>query len=80
MSQPRFVVRSVTGYTAKGVGGTAKPTTSYTVLDTFYNYRVVRNFPVTSHSRSDFVRRSLANEAAAQLNAEYDGITYERAT
>ena len=75
---PRYVVRSITGYTCRpgrDTGGNARETTDVWVADTWYGYAVVRLWSATPslgvHPRLAG-RLAQAESMCARLNAEHD--------
>jgi hypothetical protein len=81
----RFVVRTVTGYTINPAsssaagGGRHRPTSSFSVLDSAYCYRIIREFNTGSDSwGGEKANARRARELCNRLNA-WDRETKEAA-
>jgi hypothetical protein len=68
MSEGRYVVRSVSGYSGRA-SSAATLQTDYYVMDSLYCYRVVGTFPAATSGRPAAIYRKARAEAlAASLN------------
>jgi hypothetical protein len=69
MRRPRFIIASVTGHDELEGSRTARPRTTYYILDTAFAFRVVASFPSRGHLHRAGSRLAQARRVVDSLNA-----------